>query len=550
MISRFRFLLFLCLFLFITFASGTVSAEIVLSKLQIKKLLKKIPEADANKDGVLTTSEATTFQRKVSAQLERNRFRTKADAKPSDLNASERPNVLFIYLDDFGWKDAGFMGSDFFETPHLDRLAKQGMVFTNAYSCAANCAPARACLLSGQYTPRHHIFNVGTRPRGKKEYRRLMHIAGTDTLDPQIKTWANVIKNSGYRTGTIGKWHLSRNPIPYGFDFNFAGSHSGSPPNGYYPPFSNRDLKDAPAGEYLTDRLSEEAVKFIRREKDKPWMLYLTHFAVHSPLQPRKDLLEKYRNKKPGKLHHHVVMGTMIQAVDEGVGKVLDVLDELKLTEKTIIVFSSDNGGLAVATDMAPLRGYKGTYYEGGIREPFFIKWPGVVQPGTRSEEPIIGVDIYPTLCEMTGANLPAGQPADGVSLVPLLKGKVKSLESRALFWHFPAYLQASRASEGIESRDSLFRTRPCSIIRLGNWKLHQFFEDGGLELYNLQDDPGETTNLCEKFPQKKKDLLTRLQQWQKKINAPIPNQPNPAYDAQIEQQALVKYRKNKSRSE
>ncbi len=460
-------------------------------------------------------------------------------------DAGERPNVLFIYLDDFGWKDAGFMGSDFFETPHLDRLAKQGMVFTNAYSCAANCAPARACLLSGQYTPRHRIFNVGTFPRGKKEYRRLVHVPGVDTLDPGIETWADVISKSGYRTGTIGKWHLSRDPTRYGFDFNFAGSHSGSPPNGYYPPFSNRDLKDSPPEEYLTDRLSEEAVKFIRREKDKPWLLYLTHFAVHTPLQPRKDLLNKYRNKKPGKLHHHVVMGTMIQAVDEGVGKIVALLDELKLTEKTIIVFSSDNGGLAAATDMAPLRGYKGTYYEGGIRVPLFIKWPGVVQSGSRCDEPVIGVDLYPTLCEMTGAGMPAEQPVDGVSLVPLLKGE--QILSRALYWHFPAYLQAGGNLERMESRDPLFRTRPCSLIRLGKWKLHQYFEDGGLELYNLQDDPGETTNLCQKFPQKKKELFRRLQQWQEKIGAPVPGEPNPEFDRRIEQRALAKYKKRLS---
>lgn len=228
------------------------------------------------------------------------------------VEAASRPNVLFIYLDDFGWKDAGFMGSDFYETPHLDRLAKQGMVFTNAYSGAANCAPARACLLSGQYSPRHRIFNVGTGPRGNKEHRRLLHVPGTNVLDPEIKTWAQMIQSSGYKTGIIGKWHLSKNPKPYGFDFSFASSHSGSPPRGYYPPFGVPDLKDAPKGEYLTDRLNNEAVKFIRREKNDPWFLYLSHFAVHTPLHARKDLVAKYQEKKPGTLHDHVTMATMI----------------------------------------------------------------------------------------------------------------------------------------------------------------------------------------------------------------------------------------------
>ena len=225
----------------------------------------------------------------------------------------------------------------------------------------------------------------------------------------------------------------------------------------------------------------------------------------------------------------------------------LHVLDELELTDKTVIVFSSDNGGLAAATDMAPLRGYKGTYYEGGIREPFFVKWPGVVQPGTKCDVPVIGVDLFPTLCEITGAKMPTDQPADGLSLVPLLTREAESFGSRALFWHFPAYLQAGGNAERLESRDPLFRTRPCSIIRAGNWKLHQYFEDGGIELYNLQQDPGETTNLCNSSPQKKMELLRRLQQWQREIGAPIPNTPNPDYNAQVEREALARFQNNRT---
>lgn len=451
---------------------------------------------------------------------------------------AERPNILFIYLDDFGWKDAGYMGSDFYETPHLDKLAAEGMVFTNAYSCAANCAPARACLLSGQYTPRHRIFNVGTGPRGNAKHRKLLHVPGVDTLDPAITTWAQRLQDAGYRTATMGKWHLSRDPVPYGFDINIGGTHSGSPPRGYYPPHNVPGLRDAPAAEYLTDRLSDEAVSFIRSHEDSTWFLYLTHFAVHTPLDAKKELIAKYRSKKPGELHHHVAMATMIQAVDDGVGRIVAALRELDLEEKTIVVFYSDNGGYVGATDMAPLRGYKGTYYEGGIRVPFFVKWPGVVQPGTRSDEPIIGVDLYPTFCEMAGAPLPVKQPRDGISLVPLLEGEVTTLGERCLFWHFPAYLQAGGRKDP-ESRDTLFRTRPCSIVRMGHWKLHEYFEDNALELYNLRTDIGETTNLAAKNPEKTRELLGRLERWRREIGAPVPREPNPAYDARAEAKAI-----------
>ena len=451
-----------------------------------------------------------------------------------------RPNILFIYLDDFGWKDTGYMGSDFFETPHLDKLAGEGMVFTNAYSCASNCAPARACLLSGQYTPRHQVFNVGTGPRGKAQHRRLLHVPGVSTLDPRITTWAHSLQAAGYRTATIGKWHLSEDPIPYGFHVNVGGTHSGSPPRGYYPPHNNvPGLEDAPPGEYLTDRLNQEALAFVRENQNRPWMLYLTHFAVHSPFHAKKELVSKYEAKRKGQLHNNVTMATMIQAVDDGVGELRAALDELGLTNNTIIVFFSDNGGVAKVTDMAPLRGYKGTYYEGGIREPFFVKWPGVVKPGTTCDEPIIGVDLYPTFCDMVGTKLPEDQPQDGLSLVPLLKGDVGSLPERALFWHFPAYLQAGGAVEGVESRDPLFRSRPCSIIRQGDWKLHQYFEDGGLELYNLKKDIGETTNLAETYPEKRQALLRQLLQWRANMNAPVPSEPNPAFDAQAEAEAI-----------
>lgn len=455
------------------------------------------------------------------------------------VSGADRPNILFIFLDDFGWRDTSFMGSDFYETPHLDRLSTEGMVFTDAYSASANCAPARACLLSGQYTPRHEIYNVGTGPRGKAKHRRLEHIPGTDVLNPEIRTWAQQLQQAGYTTASMGKWHLSNDPIPYGFDINVGGTHSGSPPKGYYPPHGKiPGLEDPADDEYLTDRLTDEAVKFIHGNKDQPWALYLTHFAVHTPLDARKDLVGKYEAKQKGDLHNHVAMATMIQAVDDGVGKIQAALEELGLVENTAIVFFSDNGGYGPATDMKPLKGYKGTYYEGGIRVPFFVKWPGVVKPGTRSAEPIIGVDVYPTLCEIGGAELPPGQPADGVSLVPLLSGAKTTLGDRPLFWHFPAYLQSYQVWD--EQRDPLFRSRPCSVIRSGDWKLHEYFEDGAVELYNLADDIGEANDLSTHQPEKAKELVARLKAWRKEIHAPVPTVANPEYDAEDEARAIA----------
>ena len=455
---------------------------------------------------------------------------------------NKKPNILFIYLDDFGWKDVSYMGSDFFETPTLDKLASQGMVFTDAYAGAANCAPSRACLLSGQYSPRHKIYNVGTGPRGKSVHRRLQHIPGVSDLDPKIETWAACLQNAGYRTATMGKWHLSNDPQPYGFDVNVGGTHSGGPPNGYYPPHKKAPgLKNVPKGEYLTDTLSKKACQFIRENKDQPWLLYLTHFAVHTPIQSKKELVAKYSAKPAGTLHQNVKMATMIQAVDDGVSMIQRTLEELAIQDRTIIVFYSDNGGYGPATDMAPLKGYKGTYYEGGIRVPFFVKWPNVVKAGTSTNEPMTAVDVFPTFCEMAGVPFPK-QILDGESLVPILDGRQTKLGSdespRSIFWHFPAYLQSYRQVVN-EQRDPLFRSRPCSIIRKGKWKLHQYFEDNSLELYDLESDIGEAKNLAASNPEMTKTLLAELKAWQRKSGADIPGKANPDFDEAKEKAAI-----------
>lgn len=462
---------------------------------------------------------------------------------PLEAGSDRKPNILFIFLDDFGWRDTGFMGSDFYETPHLDRLAGEGMVFSDAYSCAANCAPARASLLSGQYSPRHKIYNVGTTPRGKKEFRRLEHIPGVRTLDPGISTWAHQIQKQGYVTATMGKWHLSKDPIPYGFDVNIGGDTRGGPPKGYYPPFPDAPgLENPEKGKYLTDLLSEKAVDFIEENHEKPWLLYLTHFAVHTPLHAKRELVSKYQDKKKGELHNHVEMATMIQSVDDGVGMIMEKIKSLGLDDNTITLFFSDNGGYGPATDMHPLKGYKGTYYEGGIRVPFFVRWPGIVEAGAQSDTPIIGVDIYPTLCEITGAKLPEGQAVDGRSLVPLFLGKSEGWEQRALYWHFPAYLQSYQVTH--EQRDPLFRSRPCSIIRVGDYKLHHYYEDSGIELYNLREDIGETKNLAGELPGRALELAAMLNTWRKAVGADIPTKANPDFNAELEAAAIARGKK------
>lgn len=454
---------------------------------------------------------------------------------------ARQPNLLFIFLDDYGWRDCGFMGSDYYQTPNIDALAGRGMVFTNAYAGAANCAPSRACLLSGQYSPRHEIYNVGTKRRGRRKFGKLKHIPGTDTLRTDIRTWAHQIRDAGYHTGTIGKWHLSNNPVPYGFDFNFAGTHSGSPPKGYFPPHPDIDeLEDAPADEYLTDRLTDEAIGFIDRNAQRPWFLYLTHFAVHTPLQAKPDLVAQYEARPKGKLHNHAVMAAMIESVDLGIGRIIERIKQLGLQDKTAIVFTSDNGGYGPATSMDPLRGYKGTYYDGGIREPFFVVWPGVVTPGSKSEVPVINVDLYPTFCAITGADLPKQQILDGQNLMPLLTG-TEVFADRAIYWHFPAYLQSYQRIDS--QRDPLFRSRPCSIIRHGDWKLHEYFEDGELELYNLREDIGEQSNLADARPEITKRLHRELRAWRRETSAPVPAEPNPQYDPDAEAAAIAKVR-------
>ena len=292
----------------------------------------------------------------------------------------------------------------------------------------------------------------------------------------------------------------------------------------------------------MTDRLTQEAIAFITKNQTESWCVYLSHFAVHTPLDAKRELVDKYAAKRPGELHNHINMATMIEAVDQGVGQLLQCLDQLGIANQTVVIFYSDNGGYGPATDMKPLKGYKGTYYEGGIRVPLVVRWPGVVAAGSTCDQPITGVDFYPTLCSIAGTTRPPGQIADGLDFVPLLRKDDSDWPARAIFWHFPAYLQSYQVWD--EQRDPLFRSRPTCVMRQGAWKLHYFFEDQATELYNLEDDIGETNDLSSQQPKVVAKMLAAMNAWQKTVKAPLPQTPNPNFDAEAERQAIEKLKR------
>ncbi|MDA1013443.1 MAG: sulfatase [Planctomycetota bacterium] len=480
--------------------------------------------------------------------MPRNRFRLNLSSRIvlallatasgfADVEAASKPNIVFFFIDDMGWTDVGYMYDHlnrkqrFYETPNIDRLAGQGTMFTDAYANAPNCAPSRACLMSGKYGPRHGIYTVGDPRRGNHRFRKLEPTENKTVLDESFVTIAEALAGNGYTCATMGKWQLGDDPTRQGFHVNVAGKQWGSPSGGgYHSPLNYPNLVVKEKGVYLTDALTDRAVDFIDTQKDKPFFLYLTHYAVHTPIQGRADLVAKYREKTPTQHHSNAAYAAMVESVDMSVGRVLKQLDDLQLAENTLVVFFSDNGGFGGATSNHPLRGAKGMLYEGGIREPMIVRWPGVTRPGSQCHEPVIGIDLYPTFLEATGTARPKNYELDGLSLVPLLKGtEAKSsakLDRTAIFWHFPCYLQGSGDPHG-----GPFRTTPAGAIRAGDWKLIEWFETGRLELYNLKTDLGESRNLADSNPDKLAELHAAMKQWRDQVSAPIPTHPNPRYD-------------------
>ncbi|MDA7823351.1 sulfatase [Opitutales bacterium] len=435
-----------------------------------------------------------------------------------------RPNVIYLNADDLGVMDVGFMGSKLYHTPNLDRLANESMVFTDGYAPAANCAPSRAACFSGQWAVRTGVYTVGTSERGDAMDRMLIPTPNRMHLKDEVITIAEEFKKAGYRTAQLGKWHLGEDPTTQGIDINVGGNTRGAPPS-YFSPYKNPNLKDGPKGEYLTDRLTDEAITILEKFKDDPFFIYFPFYSIHTPLQGRPDLKKKYKNNK----QVHADYAAMIECLDENVGRLMSALDELGLRENTMVLFSSDNGGIRKLSKQDPWRAGKGSYYEGGIRVPITVRWPGVVEAGSTCSVPVTGLDFYPTFLDAIGASPSPGKVLDGRSILPLLTGKSSFPKGRTLYWHFPIYLQ-NYAGEEDQSRDAKFRTRPGTVLRKGKWKLHEYFEDGALLLFDLENDPGETKNLAQEKPKKLKVLKNDMYAWREQTQSPVPTRRNPKY--------------------
>lgn len=451
----------------------------------------------------------------------------------SASDAAERPpNIVFILVDDLGWADLGCYGSTFYETPNLDSLAKSGMRFTDAYAACPVCSPTRAAIMTGKYPPRVDITDwiPGQNPNSRK----LKTPEDRASLKLDEVTIAEALKDAGYATFFAGKWHLGDEgffPEDQGFDINLGGHHRGSPPGGYYSPYKNPKLTDGPKGEYLTDRLTDESIKFMEANQDKPFLLYLSLYTVHTPIQACQRHLEKFQAKAKELPHadqadfvqdrdgwtkrvqDNPAYASMVYAMDENVGRLMKKLDELKLTDDTVVIFTSDNGGLATLgakrapTSEAPLRAGKGWCYEGGIRVPLIIRASGVTKAGSISDSPVTSTDYYATILELAGAKPRPEQHVDSVSLLPALEGE--ALKRDAIYWHYPHYHGSTWT--------------PGAAVRAGDWKLIEFYEYDTVELYNLADDLSEQEDLAQRMHEKRDELLGMLHKWQKEVGAKMP---------------------------
>lgn len=445
-----------------------------------------------------------------------------------------KPNIVLINIDDLGWSDVHFQGNPFYETPNIDKLAVEGMVFDNGYASAANCAPSRAALMTGQYSPRHGVYTVATSARGKSKDRKIIPIKNTFFIKKNNLTIANVLQSHGYKTISLGKWHVSSDPTLHGFDTNVGGSVWGQPPGtvwghrrkGYFSPYKNKYLEDGPKGEYLTDRLTQETINFIKNNKTSPFFVYLAYYSIHTPIQAKQKTIQKYKKKKKTKLKENSAYAAMIENMDENIGKLMTFLDQQNLSKNTLVIFTSDNGAVYKLSKSCSLRAGKGSYYEGGIKVPLIARWTGKIKAGSKCNEPVINIDFFPTFLEIANIKKPKNKILDGVSIYPLLQQK--EIKPRSLFWHFPIYLEGGNR----ESKDKKFRTRPVSVIRSGKWKMHQYFEDNFFELYNLEEDSLERINLVEQnqFKNQLEEMKKKLFAWQKKINAPISFERNNEY--------------------
>ena len=441
------------------------------------------------------------------------------------------PNVIVILVDDLGAFDLGCQGSEFYKTPHIDRLAAAGIRFTAGYAACTVCSPTRAALMTGQAPARLHLTDWIA---GHENPQAKLKIPDWQKHLPlEAVTVAERLSEAGYATASIGKWHLGgvdHGPEQQGFDINIAGTDRGQPPS-YFSPYKIPTLADGPAGESLTDRLTGEAVAFIEANRDHPFFLYLPHFGVHTPLQAKPDVEAKYvaagglpdqqaRAGKPiggekGFGQTNATYAAMVESIDDSVGRILETLDRLALRDSTAIIFTSDNGGLLPVTDNRPLRAGKGSAWEGGVRVPFIVSWPGLTAPGTTSDEPVITMDIPATILDLTGVGAEPGAPLDGATLAPLDGASLASifrggsLDRHALHWHYPHYHPGGAT--------------PHSAIRAADWRLVHFYEDGHDELYNLRDDPGEQTDRAAAEPARAAGMRRELDAWLEEVGAQFP---------------------------
>lgn len=436
------------------------------------------------------------------------------------------PNIIMLLVDDLGWKDVEYMGSKYYETPNIDKLAGKGMIFTNAYAACAVCSPTRASIQTGRYPARIGVtdwirarFQVPggkliTQPPYKENgNKKLRTPSNPFWMNQEEVTIAEVLKESGYFTCHIGKWHLGPDdyyPEKQGYDLNIAGCDMGQPVN-YFDPYSNKNgvtfptLKPRKEGEYLVDRLADELVRVIQQHKDQPFFINMNYYAVHTPIMGKPEIINKYEAKNTVDDQDNPVYASMVESVDHAVGKLMSTLQENDLLDNTLIVFFSDNGGLLGATSNKPLRAGKGYPYEGGIREPMFVYWKGMIQPGSTCNVPVSSVDFFPTFCSLTHTPLP-DREIDGLDISPIFSGK--KIPRRPLFWHFPHY------------RGDIV---PYSIIRDGDWKLIKRYEGKEFELFNLRNDLSETKDLSNENPEIVKKLNKKLEEWLKATNAKLP---------------------------
>ena len=459
------------------------------------------------------------------------------DSAMTDPGSS--PNIVIILVDDLGWMDLGIQGSEFYESPNIDQLAREGIRFTDAYSASPVCSPTRAALLTGKHPARLRMTNWI--PGDNPQDRRLIGAGYQEALPLQERTIAEALRGRGYRTFFAGKWHLGGEgfgPRDQGFEFNVGGVDRGRPPGGYYSPYSNPALEDGPDGEYLTDRLTSEAISFIREHREERIFVLLSLYAVHTPLEGAKPHLERFAMKRsespvppgPDQVPEHagltkqhqdnVEYASMIYSVDENVGRLTNALDEMALADDTIVILTSDNGGRSTlygpgdATSNLPLRAGKGWLYEGGVRVPLIVRAPGMNPPASVSPALVTSMDFYPTILDLIGAPAMPGQHVDGLSFKPVLTGQAKATRNK-LHFYYPHYHGSASV--------------PSVAARWNDWKLVRFYESGEFELYNLREDIGEGRNLVDANPELARKMNDGIESWLRDVSAAMPA-PNPTY--------------------